>query len=147
MKLINWKPRREMVDLFDDIDKMLNQPFVQSDAIQNNTISYSPFMDVNESDMDFTVSMDLPGVDKKDVEVNLHDGIVTVVGEGIKSTQKKDTQSIWKEASYGAFQRSFELTTSVREDKIKARFKNGVLTLTIPKAEEVKAKVKKIDVN
>ena len=91
--------------------------------------------------------MDLPGVEKKDLAVNTSEGMVTVIGERKSSKPGKGNPCIWQEISHGTFQRSFELSNAVQEDKIKARFKNGVLNLRIPKAEEVKPAVKKIVVS
>ena len=146
MTLVKWTPKREMMNFFDDVDQMISQAFSHPLETKNESWSFSPFMNVNESDSEYTVSMDLPGVDKKDVEVNMSEGIVTVSGERKNIQQGKDKSCIWKETSHGTFQRSFELSSTVQEDKIKAHFKNGVLNLNIPKAEEVKPAVKKIAV-
>ena len=104
-------------------------------------------MNVNESDLEYTVSMDLPGVDKKDVEVNMSEGIVTVNGKRKNIQHDRDNSCIWQETSHGTFRRSFELSNSVQGDKINARFKNGVLTLRIPKVDEIKPEVKKIAIS
>ena len=147
MTLVKWTPKREMMNFFDDVDQMISQAFFHPLGTEHESGSFSPFMNVNESDLEYTVSMDLPGVDKKDVEVNMSEGVVTVIGERKNSQQGKENSCIWQENSHGTFKRSFELKNSVEEDKIKARFKNGVLTLIIPKAEEIKPVVKKIAVS
>ena len=147
MTLIKWTPKRDMLNFFDDVDRMLCQTFSYPLVEEYESQSCSPFMNVNESDLEYTVSMDLPGVDKKDVEVKISEGILTVIGERKNSQKEKDNSFIWKEASHGAFRRSFELSNAAQEDKIKACFKNGVLNLTIPKAEAVKPAVKKIAVS
>ena len=147
MTLVKWKPKRDMMNIFDDVDQMISQAFSHPLKTKHESRSFSPFMNVNESDLEYTVSLDLPGVDKKDVEVNLKENIVTVIGERKNSHQGKDNACIWQETSHGTFQRSFELSNPVKEDKIKANFKNGVLNLTLPKAEEIRPVVKKISVN
>ena len=91
--------------------------------------------------------MDLPGVGKKDVDINLSDGILTVSGERKTSEMSDENNRSWHEAAYGIFSRSFELTSDIVEEKIKAKFNNGVINITIPKAEEVKPSVKKITVS
>ena len=136
-----------MLNYFDDLDRMITHTFSHSLRPENESISFSPFMNVNESDLEYTVSLDLPGVDKKDVEVNLKENIVTVIGERKNSHRGKDNACIWQETSHGTFQRSFELSNSVQGDKINARFKNGVLTLRIPKVDEIKPEVKKIAIS
>ena len=147
MTLVKWKPKRDMLNFFDDVDRMISQAFSHPLDREYESRYFSPYMNVSESDLEYTVSMDLPGVDKKDVRVNISDGILTVIGERKNSQKEKDNSFIWKEASHGAFRRSFELSNAAQEDKIKACFKNGVLILTIPKAEEVKPAVKEIAVS
>ena len=147
MTLVKWTPKRDILNFFDDVDRMFSQSFSHLQETEHESVFFSPFMNVNESDLEYTVSMDLPGVDKKDVEVHISEGIVTVIGERKNSQQGKDNSYIWQETSQGIFRRSFELSSAVKEDKIKARFKNGVLKITIPKTEEVKPAVKKIAVS
>ena len=144
MTLVQWTPKRDILNFFDDVDRMINQAFSPPLETEYESGFFSPFMNVNESDLEYTVSMDLPGVDKRDVEVSMREGIVTVLGKRKNGQHRKKNSCIWHETSHGTFRRSFELTNSVQEDKIKARFKNGVLNLTIPKAEEIKPVVKKI---
>ena len=146
MTLVKWTPNREMLNYFNDVDTIINQAFSHSMETEHESRSFKPFMNVNESDLEYTVFMDLPGVDKKDVEVNMSEGIVTVNGKRKNIQHEKDNSCIWKETSYGTFRRSFELSNTVQEDKINARFKNGVLTLIIPKAKEIKTEIKRIAV-
>ena len=144
MTLVKWRPKRDRRNFFDDVDQMLSQAFSYPLETAHESQSFSPFINVNESDIEYTVSMDLPGVEKKDLKVNISEGMMTVIGERKSSIPAKDNLCILQEISHGTFQRSFELSNAVQEDKIKARFKNGVLNLRIPKAEEVKPAVKKI---
>ena len=147
MTLVKWRPKRDRLNFFDDVDQMLSQAFSYSLETAHESQSFSPFINVNESDIEYTVSMDLPGVEKKDLKVNISEGMMTVIGERKSGMPAKDNLCILQEISHGTFQRSFELSNAVQEDKIKARFKNGVLNLSIPKAEEVKPAVKKIVVS
>ena len=147
MTLIKWRPKRDMLNFFDDVDQMLSQAFSYPLETAHESQSFSPFINVNESNIEYTVSMDLPGVEKKDLEVNISEGMVTVIGERKSSKPGKDNPCILEEISHGTFQRSFELSNAVQEDKVKARINNGVLNLRIPKAEEVKPAVKKIVVS
>ena len=79
--------------------------------------------------------------------MNISEGMMSIIGERKSSIPGKDNPCIWQEISHGTFQRSFELSNSVQEDKINARFKNGVLTLRIPKVDEIKPEVKKIAIS
>ena len=147
MTLVKWTPKRNMLNFFDDVDRMIGQAFSRPLETEHESDLYNPLMNVNESDLEYTVSIDIPGVDKRDVEVNMSEGMVTVLGKRKNSQQSKNNSCVWQETSHGTFRRSFELSNAVKEDKIKACFKNGVLNLTIPKAEAVKPAVKKIAVS
>ena len=147
MTLVKWTPKRNMLNIFDDVEQMMHQAFGHSHGNGRRGLSYSPLMNVSETESDYLVMMDLPGVEKKDVEVNLRNGILTVSGERKTSEKGDENNHIWNETTSGAFSRSFELTSDIVEEKIKAKFNNGVLNITIPKAEEIKPAVKKISVS
>ena len=147
MTLVKWTPKRNMLNIFDDVEQMMHQAFDHSLDNGGRRLSYSPLMNVSETESDYLVMMDLPGVEKKDVEVNLRNGILTVSGERKTSEKGDENNHIWNETTSGAFSRSFELTSDILEEKIMAKFKNGVLNITIPKAEEIKPAVKKIAVS
>ena len=147
MTLVKWTPKRNMFNIFDEVEQMMHQAFGHSFENGSRRLSYSPLMNVSETESDYLIMMDLPGVEKKDVEVNLKNGILTVSGERKTSEKSDENNRIWHEATYGVFSRSFELTSDIVEEKIKAKFNNGVLNITIPKAEEIKPTVKKIAVS
>ena len=144
MTLVKWTPQRNMFNVFDDVEKMINQAFGHSILNKEITSHMQPLLDVYETDTTIVASLDLPGVEKKDVEVSVSNGFLTISGE------RKNISSegrIWQETSFGTFKRTFELTEAVVEDKIKAQFKNGVLKISLPKAEEVKPAVRNISVS
>lgn len=144
MTLVKWTPKRNMFNVFDDVEKMINQAFGHSILNKEITSHVQPLLDVYETDSTIVASLDLPGVEKKDVEVSVSNGFLTISGE------RKNISSegrIWQETSFGTFKRTFELTEAVVEDKIKAQFKNGVLKISLPKAEEVKPAVRNISVS
>jgi len=147
MTLVKWTPKRNMLNIIDDVEQMMHQAFGHSLENGSSRLSYSPLMNVSERESDYLVMMDLPGVEKKDVEVNLSNGILTISGERKTSERDDENNRIWHETNYGVFSRSFELTSDIVEEKVKAKFNNGVLNITIPKAEEVQPSVKKIAVS
>ena len=146
MTLVKWTPKRNMYNVFDEVEQMVQQTFGYSLANEKSSRLYNQPMNISETDKEYCIMMDLPGVRKKDVDVNLSNGILTVSGERQTSYKGKENKRIWHETSYGAFSRTLELSSKIVEDKIKAKFSNGVLNITIPKAEEVKPTVKKITV-
>ena len=147
MTLVKWTPKINMFNVFDDVEKMINQAFGHS--ILNNEITshVQPLLDVYETDSTIVASLDLPGVEKKDVEVSVSNGFLSISGERKNIFGKSGDGRICKETSFGTFKRTFELTEAVVEDKIKAQFKNGVLKISLPKAEEVKPAVRNISVS
>ena len=106
-----------------------------------------PKVDITETDNNFLITAELPGLDEKNVDLTLDDGTLTINGE--KKTETEDTQGEFysRERSYGKFQRSFEVPTIIDQNKIVASFVKGVLTVTMPKTPEAKKEVKKIPIN
>ena len=144
MTLVKWTPKRNMFNVFDDVEKMINQAFGHSNLNKEITSHVQPLLDVYETDSTIVASLDLPGVEKKDVEVSVSNGCLTISGERKNISGEG---GIWQETSFGTFKRTFELTKAVVEDEIKAQFKNGVLKISLPKAEEVKLAVRNISVS
>ncbi|MBI4825326.1 MAG: Hsp20/alpha crystallin family protein [Nitrospirae bacterium] len=106
----------------------------------------SPSVDIYEENGNIVLKAELPGMDKKDIDVNLTNRSVTISGEKKREekTEKKDYYRY--ESSCGSFSRSFTLPAEIQADKAKASFKDGVLKITIPKTEEAKKKEKKLDI-
>jgi len=110
------------------------------------TRGFTPSFDVSETDEDIIVKAELPGVDPKEVEVNLTGSTLTVKGEK-KEERGEKTENIHRtERFFGSFSRSVTLPCEVKEDKIEATFKDGVLNLKLPKAESSKKRSIKIDI-
>jgi HSP20 family protein len=115
-----------------------------TDSTSAFTSAWVPAVDIAEHDNDFVVRMELPGVTKDDVKITMQEGTLTVRGEKKQEKESRGSDFHRVERSYGSFQRSFALPTAVRADGIDATFRDGVLTMSLPKAEE--AKPKQIDV-
>lgn len=103
---------------------------------------WMPAMDLTEEDNAFLATVELPGLTKKDIEVSVENNVVTVRGERKweKEEEKKGDRFHRIERAYGKFERSFTLPSTVKADSVKAKFKDGVLELALPKAEESKAR-------
>ncbi len=101
--------------------------------------SLLPAIDVSETDEAYTVSAELPGVSKEDIHVSIQDGVLTINAESkFEEQEKKDGRLVRQERRYGKYVRSLRLGGDVKEDKVKAVYEDGVLKLTIPKAEAAK---------
>jgi HSP20 family protein len=129
--------QREMNRLFD--------PFFRNDEVGAGLSMWSPAVDIIERDVEYEVRMELPGVLKNDVKINIENNVLTIRGEKRQQSNEEEKGYRRVERSYGAFQRSFNLPTSVRPDKTDATVADGVLTVRLPKAEE--ARPKEIEVN
>ena len=147
MTLVKWTPKINMFNMFDDVEKMINQAFGHSILNKEIASHMQPLLDVYETDSTIVATLELPGVDKKDVEVSISNGFLTISGERKNISGEAAEGRVWQETSFGTFKRTFEVTEAVVEDKIKAQFKNGVLKISLPKAEEVKPVVRNISVS
>lgn len=140
MTLIRWNPvRQRMMPMVAEWDHLMNGFF--SDRLEDTELTdWTPAIDITEDNDAFLVTADLPGLTKKDININIKENMLTISGE--RKTEKKDENINYcrTERRYGAFKRSFQLTDKVIADKISASFKDGVLTVNVPKAEEVKPK-------
>jgi HSP20 family protein len=102
-------------------------------------------LELAETDKAVTVSAEIPGLDEKDVEVTLADGVLTIRGE--KKSEIEDKQRQFSERSYGRFERRIAIGREVDEDKVEASFRNGVLTVTLPKTERAQSRARRIAIN
>jgi len=110
---------------------------------QDEDTSYSlwtPVVDIAEHDDDYVVKVELPGINKDDVKITLENNVLTIRGEKKQEKESKKENFHRIERSYGSFQRSFTLPMTVKNDKIDASYKDGILTIALPKAEEAKPK-------
>ena len=106
----------------------------------SNDAGFSPSIDISETDTEIKIAAELPGLDENDVEVSLEDNVLTISGEK-KAEHENEGENYYRvERSYGSFQRSVTLSHEVETDDIDAIFKNGVLTVVLPKAPEAQAK-------
>jgi HSP20 family protein len=128
--------QREINRMFDSFFRGTSQEDSGLDAA-----SWTPAVDVAEQDSAFVVKMELPGVGKDDVKITMQENTLTVRGEKKKEKESKGTGIHRVERSYGAFQRSFTLPSSVKADKIDASYKDGILSILLPKEEGAKPRL------
>ena len=134
MTLVKWNPTRSLMT---DFDRIFDSIFTNDLARLSLPQSWMPAVDVNETETEFLLSADMPGLDKKDVSVDIHDGVITIKGERTIDNEKSNDDYRIRERQLGSFNRSFRLPDNVNEVNVTAKFKNGVLTITLPKTKEV----------
>lgn len=136
--LSTWDPFSEL-DLFSRF-----RPFRDSASMQAladaKSARWSPAIDIAEDDEQFTLTVELAGGKKEDVTVEVHDNLLTLRGEKRSEREEKNEHRRYVERSYGSFARSFTLPASANADAVNASFADGVLTVQIPKKEEIKPK-------
>ncbi len=128
------------------IERVFNEPFTAALA---EPIGWVPAMDIVETPKEFTIAAELPGLDEKNVDVSIEDGVMMISGEKIderKEEDEKDKKMYLYERTYGSFQRSFTLPSGVDGAKITAEFTKGVLKVHIPKFADVAPKGRKVEV-
>ncbi len=139
-QLVRCTPRHDLRRMQREFDRLFGNLFpALGPTVENDqTATWAPRLDVVETDEAFLFEFDLPGVEKKDIQVNLHDGVLTVSGEKAGREVDEKDSVIRVERYSGHFYRSFSVPTAIDEKKIDANYAAGVLTLRLPKAEESK---------
>jgi len=133
--------RREMDSLFDNFFRGFDiEPF------ESRMGAFSPKVDVTENDKEIKISAELPGLEEKDIDVSLQKDMLTIKGEKKEEKEDKGKDYYRMERSYGSFSRTIPLPVEVETDKVEAKFKKGVLSITLPKTAKAVAETKKIEV-
>lgn len=141
MTLTRWNPARDLLGIADEMNRLVDTVF-RSDTPETSLFkgAWTPAVDISEDDDNFYLNVELPGMKKEDVTLRYEEGLLTVTGEKKAEKEEKDVNYHRVERSYGKFERSFRVPSRIVNEKIDAKFTNGVLTVTLPKAEEIKPK-------
>jgi HSP20 family protein len=140
-----WSGVGRLHNLRDEIDRLFEQPLAELARTSQLFSGWAPALDVYEDKDNLYVKAELPGMKREQIDVSLHDGTLSISGERKSEEKHQDAEVYRAERFVGKFQRSVSLPTPVAPDKVKAQYRDGVLTITLPKTEE--AKPKQIDVN
>lgn len=145
MALIPSRPWRELDVLRREMDSLWDR-FTGERPVKWLKGEWVPSLDVSESKDKVVVKAEAPGIDPKEIDISLSNGILTLKGEKKREREEKDENYHVLERSYGSFSRSLLLPAEVQEDKVKASYKDGILTITFPKTEKAKERAIKIEV-
>lgn len=147
MDLIRWNPVREMASLRERMNRLFDDSLFRSDRRSEEVDggAWLPAVDMFEKDDRLVIKAELPGMDKKDIGLDLKDGVLTLSGVRQHENEVKEENVYRREMSYGRFVRSFTLPADSDADQIKAEFNNGLLTIEIPKPEQHKPKQIKVN--
>lgn len=143
MKLTKWDPFREIDDMFTKYLTHYNRPSLGNQELLASG-DWAPRADIAETDLDFTIKVEVPEIKREDIKITIDNGVLNIRGERKREKEDKGVKYHRVERHYGSFLRSFSLPDNVAEEQIDAQFKEGVLTLRLPKME--KSKPKRIEI-
>ncbi|MBN1503887.1 MAG: Hsp20/alpha crystallin family protein [Candidatus Eisenbacteria bacterium] len=151
MALVRWNPWGDVFSVQKEVNDLIHGFLSDDDRTglpaQKGMVLWGPFVDVSETDEDFVVRAELPGIRQDDVKVSVDSNTLTIKGEKKLVKEEKEKTFHRMERSYGMFERTFSLSNRVDSTKAKASFKDGVLEIRLPKVGEAKTKEIPIDTN
>lgn len=137
--IIRWEPMRDMITLREAMDHLFDDAFTRPFGSMSRLIA--PAIDLYQTDDEVVIHATLPGIKADDVQISVTADLLTIKGEFKEKEVSKDKSYHLREQRYGAFERTIGLPAKVVADKAKAEFEDGILTITLPKADEIKPKM------
>ena len=147
MAVVKWDPFRDLISIQDRMNRLFEQTLSRSRGEEGvSATTWTPAVDIYETVDTIVMKAELPGVAREDIQIQINDNTLTLRGERRFAKDVHEESYLRIERAYGSFHRSFTLPATVRQENIRALFKDGVLELTLPKAEDSKPKRISIDV-
>ena len=148
MTLVKYRARRPVVSMYDDMNTLVNQ-------LRNRSLwatpevrrNWAPAFDIREAKDQLTFEAELPGLKKKDIDITLHDGVLSVTAEREERKVDENETLHCSEQRYGKFTRSFSLPSEVDEESVDAKYENGILRISLKKLTPVEPEKKRIAIN
>ncbi len=137
--LTRWNPVREIASMQDELNRVFQDAFGRRFAPEGEVV-WQPPIDIEEQEDRYTAHVELPGMKLEDIKITLEDNRLVIRGEKTRTEEKKNATYHRLERVYGTFERSFTLTHALKSDKIEATYRDGVLEVVVPKADEAKAR-------
>jgi HSP20 family protein len=145
--LWNWSPVEQLSTLGEEINRLFDSPFGELTRRIELFNGWTPALDLYEDKDNLIVKTELPGMKREEIDISVHDGRLTISGERKYEENKQDTEPYRSERFFGRFHRTLALPKPVQADKAKANYKDGILTVTLPKTEEAKPRQIAVSVN
>jgi len=140
-ELTTWSPFDRLATLRDEMNRLFESSLGTFGMRDFGMFSgWSPALDVYDDKDNVVVKLELPGMKKEEIDISLHDGMLTISGERKQETKSGEGETFRSERYFGRFHRTITLPTTVAADNVKAAYKDGILTVTLPKTEEAKPK-------
>jgi HSP20 family protein len=143
--VIRWEPFRNVNSLQEQFNRLFEGSFPGRSS-ESNLTTWAPAVDIYETENELVLKADLPDINEKDLDIRIENNTLTVRGERKFEKQVNEDNYLRVERSYGSFSRSFSLPNTINTEAINAEYKNGVLTVTMPKRAESKPKQVKVNV-
>ena len=147
VSIVRRDPLRTLNSLQEQFSRLFDDPYFRGSGIDSTLTAWSPAVDIYETEQDLVMRADLPDLSEKDIDVRVENNMLTIRGERKFEKDVAEDNYLRMERAYGSFSRSFSLPNTVNTDQIKADYRNGVLTVTLPKREESKPKQVKVSVS
>jgi HSP20 family protein len=145
--IVRWEPLRGLPTLHEQVNRLFNETVFRGNGEESALTTWAPSVDIYETPNELVVKADLPDVNEKDIDVRVENNLLTIRGERKFEKKISEDNYLRVERSYGSFSRSFTLSNTVNAEAIQAEYKNGVLTVKLPKREESKPRQVKVNVN
>ena len=136
-ELTNWSPFDRLTSLRDEMNRLFESTFGREFGVIGG---WSPSLDISQDKDNVFVKIELPGMKKEDIDISLHNGMLVISGERKQESEVHEGETFRSERYFGRFHRTVALPTLVDAEKVNAAYKDGILTVTLPKAEEAKPK-------
>lgn len=149
MTIVRWQPFREMDTLnrqLNQLNRLFDEVISPSQWSENKTLTQVPPAELTETAEEFQLKLEIPGIDPKNLNVEVTQDLVSISGERQEETKSENNGTTRTEFRYGKFQRVISLTTPVQNNNVTAEYKDGILKLTLPKREEAKNNVVKVNI-
>jgi len=144
--LIKFEPMRELLDIRDAFDKIFARGLSEKRLDITDRMNFAPKIEVLDKKDTVVIKAEVPGINKKDLDVKIDNGNLVIRGETRKEDESQEKGYYYSERSYGSFYRSISLPDTIDEKGIKAKYKDGILEINLPKTKEAKEKSKPIEV-
>ncbi len=146
--LARWDPFKELEEIRDAFDRFFGRSLAlkKSEPSIFDSTPWTPSIDMIDKKDSIVVKAEIPGVDKKNIKVTFQDNTLTIKGETKREEEEKKGNYYYSERYYGSFSRTIELPVEIEKDKVKANYKDGILTITLPKSKEAESKETEITI-
>jgi len=144
---LGWTGFGRLSSLRDELDRLFESPWTELARSSQLLSGWTPALDVHEDKDNFVVHAELPGMRREEIDVSLHDGVLSISGERKVEKKYEEAEAYRTERFWGKFQRTVTLPAAVAAEKVKAQYKDGILTITLPKTEAAKPKQIEVNVN